>query len=103
MSGWTKMQIQWENCRLSGLCFGNGEITSEILVEILKFFDDADLFPHIAGGPIPVLIGDGHQSCLDPKFVEYINDEVHQWKVCLGVPYATTLWQVGDALNRMEW
>ena len=29
--------------------------------------------------------------------VDYINNESHPWKVCLGVPYATTLWQVGDA------
>jgi hypothetical protein len=45
---------------------------------------------------------------LAPEFVEYINDEINSWKVCLGVPYATTLWQVDDASeqNRMvklEW
>ena len=86
----------------------SGGITGDILVEILKYFDDIDLFPCIDGDPIPVLILDGHQSRLDPKFVEYINDEVHQWKVCLGVPYATTLWQVGDAseqngMVKLEW
>ena len=41
-------------------------------------------------------------------FVEYINDKNHTWKVCLGVPYATTLWQVGDAseqngMVKLEW
>ncbi len=44
-----------------------------------------------------MLIVDGHQSRLDPLFVEYINNKEHKWKVRLGVPYATTLWQVGDA------
>ncbi len=54
------------------------------------------------------MIVDGHQSRLDPKFVDYINNKKHPWKVCLGVPYATTLWQVGDAseqngMAKMEW
>ena len=44
-----------------------------------------------------MLIVDGHQNRLDPKFIEYINDEGHKWIVCFGVLYATTLWQVGDA------
>jgi len=36
-----------------------------------------------------MLIVDGHQSRLDPKFVAYINNKAHEWRVCLGVPYAT--------------
>jgi hypothetical protein len=32
-------------------------------------FDEIDLFcPCVPGGHIPVLIFDGYQSCLDPKF-----------------------------------
>ena len=55
-----------------------------------------------------MLIVDGHQSHLDPKFVDYINSKKHPCKVCLGVPYATILWQVGDALEqngkfKIEW
>jgi hypothetical protein len=88
----------------------SGGITGEILVEILTYFDYIDLFPRVPGGPIPVLIVDGHQSRLAPVFVEYINNKNHTWKVCLGVPYATTLWQgqVGDAseqngMAKLEW
>ena len=44
-----------------------------------------------------MLLVDGHQSRLDPKFLTYINDQGHRWKVCLGVPYATSLWQVGES------
>ena len=55
------------------------------------------LFPRVEGGPIPMLIIDGHQSRLGPKFIRYINDKGHTWIVCFGVPCATTLWQVGDA------
>ena len=40
---------------------------------------------------------DGHQSRLEPKFIQYINDKGQEWKVCFCVPYATVLWKVGDA------
>ncbi len=72
-------------------------ITGEILVKILTYFNSIDLFPRVPGRPIPMLIVDGHQSRLAPVFVEYINNKNNTWKVCLSVPYATTLWQVGDA------
>jgi hypothetical protein len=86
----------------------SGGISGEILVQILTYFDDIDLFPQVAGSPIPVLIVDGHQSRLDPGFIRYIKNGNHQWKVCFGVPYTTTIWQVGDAseLNgrfKTEW
>ena len=47
-----------------------------------------------------MMILDGHQIRLDPTFINYINDDGHPWKICLGVPYATVLWQVGDALEQ---
>ncbi len=86
----------------------SGGITGEILVKILNYFNSIDLFPRVPGGPIQFLIVDGHQSCLAPVFVEYISDKRHTWKVCLGIPYATTLWQVGDAseqngMVKLEW
>jgi hypothetical protein len=86
----------------------SGGITGNILVEILKYFDETHVFPWLPRGSIPVLMVDGHQSCLDPKFVEYINNEGHRWMVCLRVTYATALWQVGDAsekngMVKQEW
>ena len=48
----------------------SGGITGEILVEILTYFNSIDLFPRVPGRPIPVLIVDGHQSCLAFVFVE---------------------------------
>ena len=47
-----------------------------------------------------MLILDGHETRLDPKFLTYINDVGHIWKVCLGVPYATNYWQVGDSAEQ---
>ena len=70
----------------------SGGITGGILVEILKYFDLLGLFPRVPGGPIPVLILNGHQSHLDPSFTKYINGQDHEWRVCLGVHYATVLW-----------
>ncbi len=75
----------------------SGGITADILIKILKYFDVKEMFPQVPGGPIPMLLIDGHQSRLDPKFIEYINDNGHRWKICLGVPYATSLWQVGES------
>jgi hypothetical protein len=34
------------------------------------------------------------------KFLEYITDPDHPWKVCIGVPYGTALWQVGDSVEQ---
>jgi hypothetical protein len=86
----------------------SGGITEEVLVEILTYFDTIYLVPRVPGGLIPLLIVDRHQCRLPPVFVEYINDENNTWKVCLGVPYATTLWQVGDTseqngMVKLEW
>jgi len=30
-------------------------------------------------------------------FLEYINNPVHRWHVCLGVPSGTSYWQVADS------
>ena len=43
----------------------SGGITGEILVKILEYFDQLQLFERHLGGPIPMLIVDGHQSRLD--------------------------------------
>ena len=77
----------------------SGGITAGILVEILKEFNDLELLPRAHGELMQFLLIDGHQSRLDPSFLSYINDENHRWKVCLGVPYATSLclWQVADS------
>ena len=78
-------------------CSESGGITGDILVKILTYFDSIDLFPRSHDGPIPVLLVDGHQSRLHPSFIDYVNDPAHPWRILFGVPYATVLWQVGDA------
>lgn len=85
----------------------SGGITGEILAKILEEFDAMEIISR-ENGAVPFLLVDGHQSRLNSTFLTYINDDAHKWKVCLGVPYATSLWRVGAAseLNgkfKIEW
>ena len=74
----------------------SGSITSEILVDILKTIDSYELFPR-NDGVKPFLLLDGHGSRLELPFLNYINNPADHWIVCIGVPYGTSLWQVGDS------
>ena len=44
----------------------------------------------------PMLVLDGHGSRFGLEFMDYINN-ISRWRVCIGVPYGTAYWQVGDA------
>ena len=48
-------------------------------------------------GQKPFLLVDGHGSRFQPDFLQYVIDADHEWVVCIGVPYGTALWQVGDS------
>ena len=74
----------------------SASITSEILVEMLQTIDALDLFPRKEGVK-PFLLLDGHGSRLQLPFLQYINKPKDYWVVCIGVPYGTALWQVGDS------
>jgi hypothetical protein len=47
-------------------------------------------------GSDPFILLDGHGSRFELPFVEYIHGD-KEWTVCIGVPYGTSLWQVGDS------
>ncbi len=76
-------------------CSESGLTTSDILTDVLIYLDkklafdqtEADLF----------LLLDGHGSCFEIIFLNYINDPTSKWTVCIGVPYRISLWQVGDS------
>ena len=59
--------------------------------------DEIDLFPRMPDGPNPFLLLDGHGSRFELPFMEYINQPETMWFVCIGVPYGTSYWQVGDS------
>jgi hypothetical protein len=75
----------------------SGGISGELLVEILKWLDTNEVFERVPGGPEPFLLLDGHESRLSPVFIDYITDPNHIWHVNLGIPHATSYWQVGDS------
>jgi hypothetical protein len=78
----------------------NGSITSSILRNCLEKMDEIDLFPRIPDGPKPFLLLDGHGSRFELPFMEYINHPATTWYVCIGVPYGTSYWQVGDSTEQ---
>jgi len=80
-------------------CSENGSITAELLVEMLKVMDRLNLFDRTDNVP-PFLILDGHGSRFDLLFLQYINATATKWNVCIGVPYGTSYWQVGDSVQQ---
>ena len=69
---------------------------SNILKEIFETIYHFNLLPCI-NDVIPFTILDGYGSRLELYFLQYINDSITEWCVCLGVPYGTAFWQVGDS------
>ena len=54
----------------------------------------------------PLLLLDGHVSQWELSFLQYVNKKKTEWAVCIGVPYGTSLWQVGDSsqkMGRIKW
>jgi hypothetical protein len=74
----------------------NASITGELLTEMLAFMDARKLFERDTGNS-PFLLLDGHHSRLNLSFLEYISNPDHLWRVCIGVPYGTHVWQVADS------
>ena len=74
----------------------SGSITSEILTQALKTLDHLQVFDR-SFGVRPFLLLDGHFSTLEIPFLKYINTPKDHWVCCIGVPYGTALWQVGDS------
>jgi len=71
----------------------------EILANLLQQIDEHHMFPRV-NGVHPFLLLDGHGSRLELPFLSHINSPEHEWVVCLGVPYGTSYWQVGNAAEQ---
>ena len=64
---------------------------------MFKKLDALDLYTKDRkNGLIPFALLDGHQNRFDLDFLYYINEDYTCWNVCIGVPYGTAMWQVGD-------
>ena len=92
-------------CKYKGVdvpCFvrftEGGGMSGKVLKEIFMTLDALKIFEQDRKeGRIPFMLLDGHQSRFDIDFLKYINDDAHEWAVCIGVPYGTAFWQVGDS------
>ena len=73
-------------------------MTATILRNIVETLDEFEIFNR-STGRLPCLIVDGHGSRFELPFVDYVNGNVNgkEWVVCIGVPYGTSYWQVGDS------
>ena len=71
-------------------------LISNILVDVLKILDCLDVVKRVSKKH-PFLLIDGHKSRIKMPFLQYFNTPADHCMVCLGVPYGTVLWQVGDS------
>ena len=74
----------------------SASITSDILVKMLCTLDEMNLIPREANVK-PFILLDGHRRRLEIPFLRYVNTPEDHWIACIGVPYGTVLWQVGDS------
>jgi len=77
-------------------CSESGSITGKLLVDMLKAMDSLQVFDR-STGLNPFLLLDGHGSRFELDFLEYINSTETKWDCCIGLPYGTSYWQVGDS------
>jgi hypothetical protein len=70
-------------------------ITSTLLADMFKYLDTLGIYDQSVASPFLLL--DGHFSQMMLPFLNYVNDPSHKWCVCIGVLYATHIWQVADA------
>jgi hypothetical protein len=62
---------------------------------MLSKMDGSDLFDR-GEGVNPFLICNGHGSRFEEPFLEYTLEVNRPWMCCIGVPYGTSMLQVGD-------
>jgi hypothetical protein len=77
----------------------NGSITGALLKDMLMAIDNLNVFDH-GTGLNPFLLLDGHGSQFELDFLSYIHAEETKWDVCIGLPYGTSYWQVGDSTEQ---
>ena len=92
------MYLQREKVPFLSKLTEGGIISGHILTNVLKHLDALKLYNNDRENYIlPLLLVLGHSSCFGLDFLLYICDKDQKWTLVLGVPYETSLWQVGDS------
>ena len=73
-------------------------MSSEILRDICAELDFLQVFDR--SNAMPFFLLDGHGSRIQLPFLEYDNNSLHSWCACIGVPYGTGMWQVGNSAEQ---
>jgi hypothetical protein len=66
------------------------QVIGEMHIDDCKVFDRSF-------GLNPFLLLDGYGSRFELEFLGYINTKETKWHCCIGLPYGTSYWQVGDS------
>ena len=72
-----------------------GLITSNILQHAFGRLDQLGIYARTPDVTLFALFNT-HDSRLQVPSLKYINEELHQWAFCIGLPNGTNKWQVGD-------
>jgi hypothetical protein len=80
-------------------CSNNGSVTIQLRTNMLSNMDDLDLFDR-SDSVNPFLLCDGHGSRFEEPFIGYILEGNRPWACCIGVPYGTFMWKVGDSTEQ---
>ena len=83
------------------ICYSSkGRNTFELLRQMLQQIDELGILPQKEGGLCPFLIFDGHGSHIGLEFLKDMNNKAYRWYVCLGMPYRSVFWQLGNATKQ---
>jgi hypothetical protein len=77
-------------------CSKNSSITSQLITSMLDKMDEHSLFDRSARIN-PFLLCDGHGSRFNELFLKYTLEYDINWTCCIGVPYGTSVWRLGDS------
>jgi hypothetical protein len=80
-------------------CSKNGNFTSQLLTNMLQKMHHLPIFDRI-DKVNPFLLCDEHGSRFEEPFLEYTLESNRPWTCCIGVPYGTSMWQVGDSTEQ---
>ena len=72
-----------------------GYISGHIITNVLRNLDALKLYENY-GKKLFFLYCWLMEMVVILKFLQYICDKNHKWVIVFGVPYETSLWQVGD-------
>jgi hypothetical protein len=66
--------------------FRNGSIKGNLLIPMLQVIDYLNIFHPFENGLNPFLLLDGHRSCFDLNFLNYVNAAETKWGCSIGLP-----------------